>query len=160
MTTLPARIVHIAIARHWADVYAFVSKPEKMPLWPSGLASGLKPDGQDWIADGGPIGQVRVRFTPSNGLGVIDHTVTMENGQVVENALRVVPNGDGAEVMFTLLRRPDMDDAAFETDTHHVEQDLQTLKALLESRSVTTKGADRTVDDIDVVVEQDQYRSV
>jgi hypothetical protein len=132
MTILPARIVHIGIDRNWMDVYAFASKPENMPLWASGLASGLTQDGADWMADGGPIGKVRVRFAPANDLGVIDHTVTLENGLVVENALRVVPNGDGAEVMFTLLRQPAMDDAAFEADTRHVEKDLKTLKALLE----------------------------
>lgn len=133
MTTLPARIVHIGIDLNWAEVYGFASKPENMPLWASGLASGLKPDGADWIADGGPIGQVRVRFAPINAFGVIDHSVTMENGLVVENALRVVPNGDGAEVMFTLLRRPDMDEAAFNADARHVEKDMAALKALLES---------------------------
>lgn len=134
MATFPARIVHIGINRTWSDVYAFASRPENMPLWASGLASGLKPDGEDWIADGGPIGQVRVRFAATNDFGVIDHTVTMENGLVVENALRVVPNGGGAEVMFTLLRRPDMDEAAFDSDTRHVERDVKALKMLLEKQ--------------------------
>lgn len=132
MTTLPARIVHISIERDWRSVFAFASKPENMPLWASGLASGLTQEGDTWVADGGPIGQVRVRFAPPNDFGVIDHTVTLENGATVENALRVVPNGDGAEVMFTLLRQPGMDDKAFESDARHVEKDLQTLKVLLE----------------------------
>lgn len=132
MTVLPARIVHIGVDRDWREVYAFASKPENMPAWASGLASGLTRDGEDWLADGGPIGQVRVRFAPENPFGVIDHTVTMETGLVVHNALRVTPNGEGAEVSFVLLRRPDMDDAAFEADAAHVRKDLQALKALLE----------------------------
>lgn len=132
MAVLPARIVHIAIARDWREVYAFASRPETMPAWASGLASGLARDGEDWVADGGPIGQVRVRFAPRNPFGVIDHTVTMETGLVVENALRITPNGEGAEVSFVLLKRPDMDDAAFEADAAHVLKDLQALKALLE----------------------------
>jgi hypothetical protein len=65
---------------------------------------------------------------------VIDHTVRMGNGLEVENPLRVVRNGDGAEVMFTLFRRPDQDDAAFEADAAHVRKDLETLKALMEGR--------------------------
>lgn len=132
MRLMAARVVHIGIARDWREVYAFASKPENMPRWAAGLASGLRPDGDDWIADGGPIGKVRVRFTPHNTLGVLDHAVTMPDGSVVENALRVVPNGDGAEVMFTLLRRPDMDDAAFESDARSVEADLAQLRDLLE----------------------------
>lgn len=133
MAVLPARIVHITVERDWRDVYAFASRPETMPAWASGLASGLTRDGEDWLADGGPIGPVRVRFAPPNPFGVIDHTVTMADGQVVENALRVTPNTDGAEVAFTLLRRPDMDDAAFEADAAHVLRDLQALKAILEA---------------------------
>jgi hypothetical protein len=135
MTILPARIVHIGIERDWREVYAFASRPENMSAWASGLASGLTQDGEDWLADGGPVGQVRVRFAPTNPFGVIDHTVTMETGLVVENAFRVTPNGDGAEVTFTLLKRPDMDDAAFEADAAHVRKDLQTLKGLLESQA-------------------------
>lgn len=132
MPVLPARIVHIGIDRDWRDIYAFASKPTNMPAWASGLASGLAPDGDDWVAEGGPIGQVRVRFAPPNPFGVIDHTVTMATGQVVENALRVTPNGDGAEVAFILLKRLDMDAAAFEADAAHVLKDLQALKALME----------------------------
>ncbi len=75
---------------------------------------------------------MRVRFAPANDFGVIDHTVTLPDGRIVENALRVVPNGDGAEVMFTLLRQPDMDDAAFESDAAHVALDLDTLAKLIE----------------------------
>lgn len=132
MNTMPARIIHCTIARNWREVYAFASKPENMPKWASGLALGLTQDGDDWIADGGPVGNVRVRFAPQNAFGVIDHTVAMPDGLVVHNALRVVPNGDGAEVMFTLLRLPGMDDAAFEADAAHVSRDLEALKELME----------------------------
>jgi hypothetical protein len=132
MTVLPARIVHIGIDRDWRDVYAYASRPENMPEWASGLASGLTRDGDDWIADGGPIGQVRVRFAPDNPFGVVDHRVTMASGLVVENALRITPAGDGAVVAFTLLQRPDMDAAAFDADAAHVLKDLQALKARLE----------------------------
>lgn len=132
MGALPARVVHVVIDRDWRDVYAFASRPETMAQWASGLAAGLTRAGDDWIADGGPVGLVRVRFAADNAFGVIDHTVTMENGLVVDNALRVTPNGDGAEVTFLLLRRPDMDEAAFEADAVHVRKDLETLKALLE----------------------------
>ena len=136
MTALPARIIHTTIQRDWHAVYAFAARPENMPLWASGLAAGLTRDGDDWIADGGPIGDVRVRFAPPNDFGVIDHTVTLPNGLVVENALRVVPNGSGCEVMFTLLRQPDMDDAAFESDAAHVARDLDCLARLMEDKEM------------------------
>jgi hypothetical protein len=132
MTPMPARIIHTTIDRPWRDVYAFASQPENMPRWAAGLAAGLSREGEDWIGDGGPIGKIRVRFTPLNDLGVIDHTVTLDTGMSFENALRVVPNGDGAEIMFTLLRQPDTDDQAFEVDAAAIQTDLSTLKHILE----------------------------
>ncbi len=132
MTVMEAKIVHISIERNWRDVYAFASKPENTPLWASGLGDGLEPDGEDWVAHG-PLGSVRVRFTPINNLGVLDHLVTMESGVQVNNALRVVPNGDGAEVMFTLLKLPGMSKEQFITDANWVQKDLNTLKKLLEA---------------------------
>lgn len=132
MTTMAATVVHISIDRDWKAVHAFAAQPENMPLWASGLAAGLTPDGDEWIADGGPIGDVRVRFAPANDLGVIDHEVTLPSGASVYNALRVTPNGDGAEVMFTVLKMPGTGDDAFAADCDHVRRDLATLKAILE----------------------------
>jgi hypothetical protein len=46
--------------------------------------------------------------------------------------MRVVANATGAEVMFTLLRTPEMTDEIFAEDAAAVERDLAALKALLE----------------------------
>jgi hypothetical protein len=131
MPTMTAEVVHCSIDRDWQDVYQFAHKPENMPLWASGLASGLEPDGDDWIARG-VLGTARVSFVPPNEFGIIDHTVTIESGLRVYNALRIVPNGDGCEVMFTLLRQPGMSDEQFAADEAHVKKDLHTLKSMME----------------------------
>jgi hypothetical protein len=48
--------------------------------------------------------------------------------------LRVVANGEGAEVGMTLYRPPTLyDDAAFDRDAAAVARDLAKLKALLEA---------------------------
>ena len=135
MSPMPTRIVHLAIERDWRQVYEFASNPQNMPLWASGLAAGLTADGQDWVATG-VLGTVRVRFAPPNAFGVIDHTVTLGSGMQVHNALRVVPNGDGCEVIFVLLRLAGMTEAQFEADTVHVARDLATLKSLMENVAV------------------------
>ena len=132
MPTMPARIIHISIERNWQDVSRFVLAPENMPQWAAGLGAGLERRGDHWVADGGPIGEVQVRFAPANAFGVADHEVTLPDGAVVQNALRVAPNGDGAEVMFTLLRQPSMSDADLESDATHVRKDLEALKSILE----------------------------
>ena len=50
----------------------------------------------------------------------------------MHNPMRVVPNGDGSEVVFTLFRRPGMSDHEFSADAAAVEQNLVTLMKLLE----------------------------
>lgn len=132
MPTMPAHIIHVSIERDWRDVARFVLNPQNMTQWAAGLGAGFERQGDHWAVDGGPIGKIEVRFAPGNDLGVADHEVTMPDGTRVQNALRVVPNGDGAEVMFTLLRQPAMSDADFEADSDHVRKDLEKLKSILE----------------------------
>lgn len=136
MATMISRIVHTTIDRPWRDVYAFASDIQKMPLWAAGSASGLRQDGEDWIASG-PLGDVRVHFAKPNDLGVIDHVVTLPDGIDVYNALRVTPIGDGAEVTFTVLRLPGTTDADHERDAAAVMADLKMLKYILEKSEGT-----------------------
>ena len=132
MATLhQVRHVSVSIARSPDDVYAFVSNPENLPRWASGLAGAIRNVGGEWIADA-PAGKVRIRFVPRNPFGVLDHDVVLESGATVHVPLRVVPNGSGSEVVFTLLRQPDMTDEKFAEDARWVEKDLGALKRLLE----------------------------
>ena len=86
-----------------------------------------------WVADA-PFGKVKVRFAERNPFGVMDHDVTLESGVTIHNAMRVVPNGEGSELMFTLIRQSGMSDAQFARDKGAVEADPKTLKALLEGK--------------------------
>jgi hypothetical protein len=62
---------------------------------------------------------------------VLDYKVFSDAGEM-RNAMRVVPNGNGPDVMFTLLRSPQMTAKAFAEDAAAVERDLKTLKKQLE----------------------------
>lgn len=68
----------------------------------------------------------------------MDHYVDTggEDGEVYI-PLRVIRNGDGAEVMLTLFRQPEMSDTKFAADAKWVARDLQALKTLV------TRGAKR-----------------
>ena len=124
--------VSISIARRPAEVYEFVSDPRNLPRWAAGLSrSEVQKDGDAWIADA-PFGKVRLRFAPRNVFGVLDHDVTLESGVTVHNPMRVLPNGEGSEFVFTLIRRSEMSDEEFARDKAAVESDLKTLKALME----------------------------
>ena len=127
-----AQHVSVYIDRRPAEVYAFASDPRNLPRWASGLArSEIRKEGEDWIADS-PMGRVRVRFAEPNAFGVLDHDVTLESGLTVHNPMRVLPHGEGSEFVFTLFRRPGVSEADFASDKATVENDLKTLKQLLE----------------------------
>ncbi|HWW27748.1 MAG TPA: SRPBCC family protein [Caulobacter sp.] len=131
MTLFEARPISVSIARPADQVYDFACRPESFPRWAAGLGGSLTHDGERWIAHG-PDGDVAVRFSPRNAHGVLDHWVTLPDGTEISIPLRVVANGDGAEVTLTLFRPPGMDDARFARDQAMVADDLATLKALLE----------------------------
>ncbi|BES70546.1 polyketide cyclase [Marinobacter nanhaiticus D15-8W] len=124
--------ISISIARRPEDVYTFASNPANLPQWAAGLASSQLTQGPDgWVAEA-PFGRVKIRFADRNNFGVMDHDVELASGVLVHNPMRVVPNGEGSEFLFTLIRQPDMTDEQFAEDRLAIETDLRTLKTLLE----------------------------
>lgn len=122
-----SEVIHLAPAL----VYAWTRDPAHLPLWAAGLASApVRRDGKDLLVRS-PMGDVRVRFAPRNEYGVLDHTVTLPDGTVVLNPVRVVEHPDGAEVIFT-VRRLGMTQARFDADVAAVAADLKRLRAQLE----------------------------
>lgn len=126
--------ISIYIGCRPSDVYEFASNPENLPLWAAGLASSeVKRDGDEWVGEA-PFGKVKIKFAERNTFGVMDHDVELDSGRVVHNPMRVVPNGDGSEFIFTLIRQPDMSEEQFAEDAEAVKKDLGTLKACLDGR--------------------------
>lgn len=131
---MPLESVHlgVTIACPAADVYAFITDPTNLPRWAAGLGATVVYVDARWVADA-PMGRVVVEFSPPNAYGVADHDVTLPDGEVVTNPLRVLPNGDGADVVFTLRRRLGMTGAEFEADAALVLADLERLKDAMEA---------------------------
>jgi hypothetical protein len=132
MSVHHARIITVSIDRDWRDVYNFASVPQNFQRWAAGLGRRFEQSGAEWTAEDPDGRSIRIRFSAPNEFGVLDHDVWVE-GRSTHNAVRVVPNGTGAAVLFVLLKTPDMSDEAFAADGAAVERDLHTLKALLES---------------------------
>uniref|UniRef100_A0AAU3GW19 SRPBCC family protein n=1 Tax=Streptomyces sp. NBC_01401 TaxID=2903854 RepID=A0AAU3GW19_9ACTN len=133
MTTPGAETRHVSIRieRPVGEVYAYASDPTHLPEWAAGLSASIEETDGRWVADS-PMGQVVVDFAPRNEFGVLDHHVTLPTGESVYNPVRVIADGDGCEVVFTLRRRPDMSAEAFRRDADAVAADLATLKRLTE----------------------------
>lgn len=105
--------VHISefISRNVAEVYLYASKVENLPNWAQGVTDDMQ-----------------IRFAKNNYFGVLDHWATV-NGTTFYNPMRVIEDGKGSEVIFTLRGNPEIDEA----DVAAITADLATLKRVLES---------------------------
>lgn len=113
------------------EVYDFVSNPQNLPLWATAFCLSARQTDAGWLIET-TVGPMSIRFADSNELGVLDHVVSPALGVEIHVPMRVIPNGSGSEVLFTLFQLPDMTKAKFEEDRQWVQRDLQTLKSVLE----------------------------
>lgn len=133
MTTLKVLHISTSIQRPAKEVYDFVSDPRNLPKWALGLSKGpVTKAGDFWLAES-PMGSVKIKFAEKNNFGIADHDVTIQSGETFHNPLRVLTNGDGSEVVFTLFRQSDMTDEKFYEDAEWVKKDLEKLKSVLEN---------------------------
>jgi hypothetical protein len=132
-TMYQSRNLSVQINRNPRDVYHFTSVPENFPRWASGLGKSLKRVNGEWIAET-PQGPRKVRFTERNEFGILDHYVSPEPGVEIYIPLRVIPNGSGSELIFTLFRLSDISEEQFAADADWVMRDLMALKNLLEAQ--------------------------
>ena len=102
-----------------------------LPTWATAFCQKVRRDGAEWIVET-PQGPARLRFVTWNQWGVLDHAVKLGSGETVLNPMRVIRNGEGSEVLFTVFQRPGVSDAQFYEDAGMVQRDLQNLKRVLE----------------------------
>lgn len=125
-----ATTVSVTIDRPVAGVYDFVSNPGNLPRWSFFRSATETGDGWKVRTAGG---EAILRMAPPNDLGVLDHHIQTPAGGRIYIPMRVVENGRGSEVVFTVYRAPGMTDEAYSADVRQVEEDLTSLKHLLES---------------------------
>jgi hypothetical protein len=123
--------VSTTIDRPADDVYAFASDPGNLARWASGLATGVVESHDGALVVDSPMGRVTVAFAPPNRFGILDHRVTLPSGETVDNPMRVIPNADGCDIVFTVHRRAGVDADEFAADRDAVAADLATLRNLM-----------------------------
>jgi len=131
MPAFESRTLTITIQAPAERIYAFVSDPRNLPRWAAGLARSVSEEDGLWRVEtaDGPVG---VRFVEQNPFGVLDHHVTFPSGEEVVVPMRVIANGPGADVIFTVFRTAAMSEQQLAADAAMVGRDLLTLKELLE----------------------------
>jgi len=130
---MKSRTVSVSITVAPPLVYDFASNPENLPQWAPAFCKSIEYADGAWVVRSAD-GPVIIEFVEKNRLGVLDHTVTLESGLKIYNPMRVVPNASGSEVLFTLFQTSNMDEDKFAEDAKLVENDLHTLKRVIEAR--------------------------
>ena len=128
----PSITLSISIDRPPADIAAFVADPRNLPQWAGGLCRSARQEGDDWVIDTGE-GEVGLRFCGPTGHGVLDHVITISPEVRVYVPMRVVPNEEGSEVLFTIFRPPAMTEFRLQQDIALVQADLEQLKRVIEA---------------------------
>jgi hypothetical protein len=130
-----AHTVSVGIQVPVGVAYAYAADPAHLPEWAPGFVHSIERAGDVWVGQT-TLGEVKLRFAPTNLHGVLDHQIEMPSG-AVNNAMRVIPNGQGCEVLFTAIQRPGISDDQFRVDLEIVRADLNKLRTLLERRHST-----------------------
>lgn len=105
----------VHIARPASEVYEYTSQRANLASWASGVTDNMQ-----------------IEFAEQNAFGVLDHWATVD-GVRYYNPMRVIPDGEGAELVFTLRRMPGTSDEDFSKDAATITHDLAKLKELLET---------------------------
>ncbi len=115
-----------------ATAYAYAANPLNLPHWVPSFCKSVSQVKSKWLVQTAD-GPVEFAFVPHNTLGVLDHSVTFASGLVLTNPMRVITNGTGCEILFTLFQHQGMTDEQFRRDAELVLGDLTALKNLLEA---------------------------
>lgn len=119
------------------EVFEFIANPENLPRWAVGFCRSIRraeaPD--RWIVTTAQ-GDLPVRYVTDAALGVIDFYLSPAPGVEAAAFSRVVPNGEGAEYVFTQFQAPGMPDEVFEGQVRALVEELHVLRGLIRARAV------------------------
>lgn len=131
---LAAHTVSYSIARPMRDVFEFILEPANFSKW--GFAGDVeltRINADEWAAETS-VGRRILTFPRRNDFGVLDYRMRLAvDGPQMLMPMRVQPNGDGAELIYTFLQRPGSSDEEWQSVIEWFSTDLVALKSMLEA---------------------------
>src|SRR5262245_30966038 len=112
-------------------VVAFVRAAENLPRWAIGFAKEVRRDADSWTVMTGR-GAVGLTIETDEARGTVDFWMRPERDLEAAAYSRVLPNGNGAEFVFTQFQQPGTSDEMFVGLVATLGHELLALKALLE----------------------------
>ena len=130
ITTGHAETRSTSIAAPPSAVLDVVGDPLRLPDWAPNFAQAVRPDGDGWLIDNG-TSEFRIAVRVSREHGTVD--LLAPTGPPAGAFMRVVHNGQGSELLFTLFFPHGTDKAAITTQMATVEDELETVRTLCEA---------------------------
>lgn len=144
---LDYKIFKLTIGRSCAAAYAFLADPRNFSVW-GGADPGTgvtAVGGNDWRVHVNGMTLV-LRCTPPNPYGILDCQPFVEGTEPGRaTPLRVTPNLDGCDLVFTSFRQPEVTPEQFASDAIWLESDLLRIKTFLETDFPTPRLLASTV---------------
>lgn len=131
-----AETISITISRAYETVYDFLATPANLFTWIDIMGTQARPVAPlEWVAERPNFidRPVTIRFSPRNAYGVLDIAAFLDGQQIYDAPVRAIRNGDGTEVMLTLIGRWGQTPEVFASELEWLRADLLTLKSVLEA---------------------------
>jgi uncharacterized protein YndB with AHSA1/START domain len=120
----------ISIRATPSDVFDLLSDASAFPRWAPAFAPAIRPDGDHWIVERGGS-ETRIAVPTSREYGTVDILRAEEPRSGAFT--RVLPNGEGSELLFTLFFAAGTDEEAVAAQMTTVEQELEAVRSLCEA---------------------------
>ena len=116
-------------------VFSFLADPRNLPFWAVGFCRSIRPvDDDQWLVTTAS-GEIPIRYETNEAAGTIDFRFSPAAGIGAAAFSRVVPNGDGAEYIFTQFQFDGMPNDVFESQVRALVEELHVLRGLIQARS-------------------------
>ena len=136
MATFTSSTLAITIDAPLEQVAADLADPTSHPEWATEFFSGPvvpTPDGEFRATVPRMGGDVRLRVDTDRACGRVDlYLAPLDAPYGPPLPIRVVPNGDGCDVLFTLNRFPGTPDEAWEEGLTSMRRELENLRSRYE----------------------------
>jgi len=137
MATMPTQTVAVSVDADPTEMTKYLADATTHPEWATEFFSDGAEEAGDgtWSMNvprmGGPV---RVKIDAVTALGVIDMYLAPEGTPFGPPLpIRVLPNGDGCDVTFTLARFPGQSDEDWADGVTSMQRELENLKARWQS---------------------------
>jgi hypothetical protein len=115
----------LGIAAAPADVHAYLAEAGNLPAWAPGFASRVSRSGASWLVSrDGEEFTIDVLVEPRSG--TVDFVAASDHARGL--FARVLPNGDGSEVVFALMFAPDAPEDVVATQLLTLETELAAVR--------------------------------